>query len=53
MLLLFELVAEKNDAHKEKINGTANSNMVFDVIPGLFHLAAPVYIIKNKNGITV
>ena len=48
MLLLFELLPEKNNTEKEKINGTADSRVCFDVFPSLFHSFAPMNIVKNE-----
>ena len=51
MLLFFELLSEKNDTDKEKINRTPNGGMFFNMFPGLLHFLTPMNIIKNENGI--
>ena len=53
MLLFFEFFPEKNNPQKEKINGTCHSNIFTDLLPGIFHSPAPVYIIKNKYRIII
>ena len=53
MLLLPKLLPEENDAQEEKIDRAANCKVMTDVVPGLLHFLAPVYVIENKNGIHV
>ena len=49
MLLFFELRSEKNYTEMKKVNRTANSDMLFNIIPGLLHLTTPMYIVEDEN----
>ena len=51
MLLLYKLVPEENDAHKEKIDRAADCKVIADIMPGLLHFPAPMYVVENKYGI--
>ena len=53
MLFFFEFLPEKNHTDKKQIH-TAPDHLIFlDDLPCFFHTGAPVYIIKNQNGIIV
>ena len=40
---------EKNNTDEKEINRQGNGWMFFDNLPGVLHLFAPVYVIKDEN----
>ena len=53
MLLLFELIPEKNDPDKKQIDAAGNCGITFYTAPCSFHFGTPMNIIKNKNGFVI
>jgi len=49
MLLYLKLVIEKDQTDKKQIDRKLHRGIFFNGIPGLFHLRAPVNVIKNNH----
>src|SRR4051812_8546644 len=49
MLLNLKLVIEKDQTDKKQVDRKLHRGMCFDFSPGLFHLRAPVNVIKNNH----
>ena len=48
MLLFLKLISEKYDANKKQVDRTSHRLIATDSSPCLFHIPAPMDIIKNK-----
>ena len=51
MLTYFDFGPEKNQSHKKKVDRNGNGGMLPDLLPGFFHIGAPVDVVKNKNAV--
>lgn len=53
MLLFLKLISEKYDANKKQVDRTSHRLIATDSSPCLFHIPAPMDIIKNKYCIII
>lgn len=53
MLLFPVLFPEKNQPDEKQVDRQVNRFVFADIIPCLFHLFAPVYIVKNQYAVFV
>ena len=51
MLFLFKAASKKYYSNKKQIDGKCYPVMLFNFFPGSFHPTAPMYIVKNQDGL--
>lgn len=53
MLFLLELLADEYDAHFVEVDAEGDHGMLLYAVPGILHLAAPVDVVENEDGVVV